>query len=147
MDVTVLDNDVVEIHYCPECDPFFLRCPGIAFNHASLHCNRTGDGLDHTGELDQNAIAGRLDDAAAMLASFGVDQLAPISLHPRAGAFLVGAHKPAVPRDVRGRMAASLRSTRSVAKAVLPEPHAAELLIGGHAYSNPKGRGLGIPFR
>jgi hypothetical protein len=37
------------------------------------------------------------------------------------------------------RMAASLRSTRSVAKAVLPEPHAAEKIIGCHAHSTPKG--------
>jgi hypothetical protein len=32
----------------------------------------------------------------------GVDQFAPMRLDLRKGAFLVGAHKPPVPRDVRG---------------------------------------------
>jgi hypothetical protein len=45
------------------------------------------------------------------------------------------------------RIAASLRSVRSVAKAVLPEPHAAELIIGDHAHPTAKERGLGMPFR
>jgi hypothetical protein len=102
MDLAVLDNDVAEVHSHPECDPFFLRCPGIAFDHASLPRNRAGDGLDYPREVDQNAVPGRLDDAPAMFANFGVDQFAPMRLHLRERAFLVGAHEPAVPRDVRG---------------------------------------------
>jgi hypothetical protein len=64
--------------------------------------NCAADRLDHARGLDQNAVAGCLDDAPAMLADFGVDQFAPMRPQPREGTFLVGAHKPAVPRDVRG---------------------------------------------
>ena len=37
-----------------------------------------------------------------MFLNFGVDQFAPMRLHLREGAFLVGTHEAAVPRDVRG---------------------------------------------
>ena len=102
MDVAVLDDDVAEVHADAEGDTSILRCPGIAFGHLALHGNRTGDGLDHARELDQNAIAGGLDDAPAMLADFRIDQLAPMRLEPREGIFLVGAHQPAVTRHVGG---------------------------------------------
>ena len=61
LDVALLNNDVAEIHTNPECDPLFLWCPGIALDHPLLHGNRAGDGLDHARELDQNAVAGRLN--------------------------------------------------------------------------------------
>ena len=37
-----------------------------------------------------------------MFLDFGIRQLAPKRLQPREGIFLVGAHKPAVPRDIGG---------------------------------------------
>jgi hypothetical protein len=43
-------------------------------------------------------------------------------------------------------MAASLRSVRSVAKAVLPEPRAAELIIGDHAHSTRMAQGFAFSF-
>jgi hypothetical protein len=55
-----------------------------------------------TASITLNPVAGGLDDAPAMLVDFGVDQFAPMRLHPREGAFFVRTHKPAVPRDVRG---------------------------------------------
>ena len=102
MDVAVLDDDVTEVHADPEYDPAFLRRPRIAFGHLPLHGNRAGDGLDHARELDQNAVAGGLNDAPAMLVDFGIDQLASMRPEPRERVFFVGPHEPAVARDVRG---------------------------------------------
>ena len=102
MDVAVLDDDVTEVHADPEYDPAFLRRPRIAFGHLPLHGNRAGDGLDHARELDQNAVAGGLNDAAAVLGDLGIDQCGAMRLEPREGVFLVGAHEPAVTRHVRG---------------------------------------------
>jgi hypothetical protein len=75
VDVAVLDNDVAEVHSDPEGDPLFFRCPGIAFGHPSLHGNCAGDGLNHARELDQQAVAGGLDDAAPMLGYFGIGEV------------------------------------------------------------------------
>jgi hypothetical protein len=47
-----------------------------------------------------------------MFVDFGVDQFAPMRFQPHERAFLVSAHKPAVPRDVRGENGGSLRSMR-----------------------------------
>ena len=92
----------------------------VAFGHTPLDFGCTSQGIDHAGELDQQAIASGLDDAPAVFADFWVNQFAPMRLQPRERPFLVGAHKPAVTRHIGGaRMAASLRSTRSVAKAAL----------------------------
>jgi len=102
VDVAVLDNDVAEVHPDPEGDASILRCLGITFGHLPLHGNCAGNGLDHARELDQDPIAGGLDDASAMLTDFRIDQLAPMRLQPREGIFLVGAHEPAVARHVRG---------------------------------------------
>ena len=103
--------------------------------------------LDHAREFDQNAVAGRLDDAPAMIANFRVDQLAPMRLHLREGAFLVGTHESAIPRDVRGENGGQPAFGALRGQSVLPEPHAADLMIGCHAHPTPKTRGLGIPFR
>jgi hypothetical protein len=48
------------------------------------------------------AVAGRLDDAAGMLADLRVDELAAMRLEAFVRAFLVCAHKPRVPRHIGG---------------------------------------------
>jgi len=58
--------------------------------------------VDDPGELDKQAVAGGFDNAASMLADFGIDLFATMRRKPREGAFFVGTHKPAVTRDVRG---------------------------------------------
>ena len=74
----------------------------VAGRHLALHVDRATHRVDNASELDQEAVAGGLDDASAMLTDFRIDQLAPMRLEPREGIFLVGAHEPAVARHVRG---------------------------------------------
>ena len=57
--------------------------------------------LDGARELDQETVAGGLDDATTVLADLGADELAPDRLEAGEGALLVLPHKAAVARDVR----------------------------------------------
>src|SRR6516162_707553 len=100
VDVAVLDDDVAEVDADPEGDPFLLRCRGIALDHRSLHGERAGDRLDHARELDQQAVAGRLDDSAVVPGYHWIDQLSAMGVEPRERAFLVLAHQPAVAGDI-----------------------------------------------
>ena len=50
---------------------------GIALGHPALHLGGAAQRVDDAGELDQQAVAGGLDDAAAVLGDLRVDQLAP----------------------------------------------------------------------
>jgi hypothetical protein len=71
--------------------------------HAALHRDGAADRVEGAGELDQQAIACGLDDAAAMRADFGFDQLLSQGAQPCQGAFLVIADEPAVAGDIGGQ--------------------------------------------
>jgi len=97
VDVTVLDTDVAEVDADPEGDPLFLRRPGIALGHCLLHGESARNRLDDARELDQQAVADRLDDAAVVLGDLGIDKFAAKRLEPRERAF---PHQPTVARDI-----------------------------------------------
>jgi hypothetical protein len=65
-----------------------------------LQFNGAPDRVDDTGKFGQKPVAGGLDDAPAMLGNLGLGHL-PAQRHQGCmRAFLVGAHKPAVARDI-----------------------------------------------
>jgi hypothetical protein len=76
------------------------RCWGIAFGQCCLHLGRTSDRVDDAGEFDQEAVAGGLDDAAAMLCDLSVDDFGPECLEPAEGPFLVGFDQARMAGDV-----------------------------------------------
>ena len=83
VDVVVFcDDDVAEIDAYPEHDPLFLGRPCIALGHPTLHGDRAGDGLNDAWKLDQDSVAGRLDDAAFVLGDFGVDEFTAMVSEP-----------------------------------------------------------------
>ncbi len=49
---------------------------GVPLGHRRLDLGRAAQRVDDAGELDQQAVAGGLDDAARCSAIFGIDQLA-----------------------------------------------------------------------
>ena len=65
-----------------------------------MHFGRAAQRVDNAGELDQQAVAGGLDEAAFVRRDLGIDQLAAVRLEPCEGPFLVGADQPAVTRDI-----------------------------------------------
>src|SRR6266478_6265804 len=90
--------------------PFFgfdetpiLGHSGVALGHLALHSDRTAYRVDDARRLDEQAIAGGLDDAPAMRVDLGIDQFASMRLQPCKGSFLVCTHEPAVTGDIRGK--------------------------------------------
>ena len=66
-DVAVLDDDVPDIDPDAPFDAPIGRYSGIPLGHARLHLDRAAQGIDDAGKLDQEPVAGGLDDAATML--------------------------------------------------------------------------------
>jgi hypothetical protein len=80
-----------------------LRLTRVAFRHRVLNIDGTTQCRHRARELDEDAVAGDLDDAALVLRDFGVDQLLPVCLQPLKRTFLVSADEPAVARHVGGQ--------------------------------------------
>lgn len=78
-----------------------MRHGGVVTDHATLHRHRAGHCVDNAPELNQHAVACRLDDAAVMAGDFGVDDDFSDSFQLREGAFLVGTHQAAVSHNIR----------------------------------------------
>jgi hypothetical protein len=81
----------------------------IALDHAVLDFDGAANSVHNASELNKDAIARPLDDAAVMESDGWIDQIAAERAHPRKGALFVGAGEPAVADYVTARMAASLR--------------------------------------
>ena len=61
-------------------DPLILRHGGILFGHSALDFGGTAHRINSAGELDQHAVAGRLDDPASMGGDGGLDDAMSDSL-------------------------------------------------------------------
>ena len=70
---------------------------------AFLYRDRAFDGVDHAWKFHQGAVAGELDDPAAMGADGRLDQLFPQRPETLVRTFLVGLHQPAVADHVGGQ--------------------------------------------
>ncbi|MGY3426828.1 hypothetical protein ACVWZW_007332 [Bradyrhizobium sp. F1.13.4] len=71
----------------------------IALRHQRLHRDRGLGGADDRRELQQEAVAGVFDDAAAVIEDDGVDRAA-MGLEGGMGAGLVGAHHARIAGDI-----------------------------------------------
>ena len=74
----------------------------IALRRAVLDGNRAAHGVDDRSELDEDAVAGALDDAAAMLGDGGIDEIAGENAETLDRPFFVDAGQPAIAHDIRG---------------------------------------------
>src|ERR1700731_1498563 len=101
-DVVVLDDHVAEIDADAKLYPPRRRDVRVASRHPALDLrgaqHRVGDAV----ELDQHAVAGGLDDAAAVLRDSRIDQLDPMGLETRECPRLVDLHEPTVADHVGG---------------------------------------------
>ncbi len=99
-DVAVLDHDVADMDAHAELDAAIGGDLGIARRHRALHVDGAAHGIDDAGELDQQAVAGGLHQAAAMVGDGGLEKLGAVRRERRDGAFLVEADEAAVACDV-----------------------------------------------
>jgi len=73
-----------------EVDPAVGGQRAIAFRQDRLHFDRTAHGIDDTCELDQQPVAGGLDDATFMARDLRVDGFGAQHLEPAESTLLVG---------------------------------------------------------
>ena len=85
-----------------QLDAPLLGLGGFAAGHRPLDFDRRLQGVDHPGELDQEALAGGLDDAPPELGDQGIEDLVAQRLEAGQGARLVRPHEPAVADHVGG---------------------------------------------
>jgi hypothetical protein len=97
--VALLDH-VAEMNADAKLDALLGRQAGVALDHFLLHLDRAAHRVDHAAELDDRAVAGALDDAAAMGGYRGVDEIAAQAAKTRQGTILVGAGEPAISDDI-----------------------------------------------
>ena len=72
INVVVFDDNVADVDTDTKANPPILGNAVVAVD--MLDFDSTMDRLNSAGELDQKAIALQLDDAAFVLANFGLDQ-------------------------------------------------------------------------
>ena len=119
---------------------------GVSFSHLALHLDGATHRVDDAGKLDEQAVAGRFDDAAAVLLDLRVGKLAPQRLQRGESAFLVRAHQPRIAGDIGGENGGQLAFDAFRSQSGTPQPHGPNrlsalrrsLLLGARAC---------IPFR
>src|ERR1700722_1400947 len=72
----------------------------VALDHGALDFDRAAHRIDHATELDDQAVAGALDEAAVVDGDGGVNQIAAQQPKPRKRSLLVDAGEPAVANDI-----------------------------------------------
>ena len=101
---------VAEVNADAELDAPFRRQAGVALDRAALHFDRAAHRVDHAAELDENAVAGALDDAPMMNRDDGVDEIAAKRPQAHEDAILVCCPQAGCGRrPPQARIAASFR--------------------------------------
>jgi len=76
------------------------RHVAVALGLAALDFDSAAHRVDHVLKLDEQPVAGGLDDAAVMLGDLGGAQFAPDGSQRRESALLVLAHQPRIAGNV-----------------------------------------------
>ena len=90
--VALLDH-IAKMDADAELDAPLGRQAGIALGHAVLHLDGAANGIDDASELNEDAIAGPLNDATMMQSDGRVDQIAAQRAQPRKRPLLVGSRQ------------------------------------------------------
>jgi hypothetical protein len=93
-------NNVAQVDADAEFDPPLGWHAGVALDEAVLHLDRAADRVHDAAELDDGAVTGTLDYAAAMGGDGRVDQIAAETPKARKRPVLVRAGEPAVADDI-----------------------------------------------
>jgi len=72
-DIVALDDDVALVDTDAKLDPALGRQRRVAIGERRLHLGRTAERIDDARKLDQQAVAGGLDDSAPVLGDLRID--------------------------------------------------------------------------
>ena len=100
-DIIVRNDNITEVNAHTKFDPFVPRHIGILFCHAALDFVGTSHGVDHTGELNESAVPGILDNASAMISDFWIKKRRSKRFQLCQRAFFVDPYQAARARDIR----------------------------------------------
>ena len=89
-DVALLDDDVTLMDADAKLDLAIRRSVTVPAGNLALDLDRAAERIDNAGELDEEPVAGGLDQPAAMRGNCPVDHFGPDRLQPMEGPFLVG---------------------------------------------------------
>ncbi len=98
--VAFVDHDVAEVDADAEANALAIREVGVSVLHPPLHNDGAAHGIDDRGELDQHAVAGGLEDAAAVLIDQRIDQFTPMTFENGERLLLVRPHQPRIFDDI-----------------------------------------------
>ena len=102
-DVAVLlHDDVADIDADTQVDPLVGRQAGVLHHQPALQVDGATDGVDDAGEFGQQAVTRGLHQAATVFGEAGEEQVSLKGFQAPQRAFLIGAHQPAVARDIGG---------------------------------------------
>jgi hypothetical protein len=89
IEVVALDDHVAEIDADAQLDAAVRRDADVPLGHRLLDFDRAAHRIDDAGKLDQQTVAGGLDDTTVMLGDFRIEQLAAQRFEAFERAFLV----------------------------------------------------------
>src|SRR5262245_15285681 len=100
VEIVAIDDDVADIDADAEFDLAIIRDSRISIMHAGLNLDSTARGVQHAAELDEQAVAHHLEDAAPVFRYGRIEELAAMLPESAERAFLIGLHKSAVAHDI-----------------------------------------------
>src|SRR5262249_49092200 len=99
---SAIDDDVAEVDANAKADAALLWCVPIAVEHAALDFGGTAHRIHDVAEFDQHAVAGGLDDTAAIFGDLRVDEVTAVRLQPAERALFIFSLQPRIARDIGG---------------------------------------------
>jgi hypothetical protein len=100
VEIVSLDDHVAEIDADAQLDAALRRDTRVPLGHHLLHLDRAAHRIDNAGKFHQQAVAGGLDDAAAVLVDQRIDQFSSVALESGERSFLINAHQPRISDDI-----------------------------------------------
>jgi len=99
-DVALLDDDVALVNADAKLDATVRRQWFIALGQSRLHLGCAAQRVDNAGELDQEAVAGGLDDAAMMAGNLRINYCCAERFEPAERPFFVGLDQARITGDI-----------------------------------------------
>src|SRR5262245_37113205 len=100
MNIIAIDNDVTDVNTDAKCDTLLLRRLGVTFGRAALDIDRATHRSDDARKLDQYSVARGLNNSAAMLGNFRVNQFTSERIEASKRAAFIHTHQSRITDNI-----------------------------------------------